>query len=175
MAAIHRLEDRPAVVGVFVNSAVEEVNHIAELCQLDWVQLSGDESWQYCREIKKPLIKVIHISAGKTVDAILADMERGYRMLKKKELICLLDSQVGDADGGSNAGDLKFGGFNGSRGQVDDDVMVPCAAAAGAAARGLPAASGLPFTDTDHALRARTLRQGAVPSLRVVRAPCLRP
>ena len=99
--AIHSLENCPAVVGVFVNLAAQEVNHIADNCQLDWVQLSGGESWQYCQEIEKPLIKVIHVSSGQKTDEILADIEMGYRLLLKKELICLLDSKTRKAYGGT--------------------------------------------------------------------------
>ncbi|MFC2022106.1 phosphoribosylanthranilate isomerase [Chloroflexota bacterium] len=99
--AVHSLENRPAVVGVFVNLAAQEVNRIADYCRLDWVQLSGDESWQYCQEIKKPLIKVIHVSTGQRISGVLADIETGYRLLPKKELICLLDSKVRDAYGGT--------------------------------------------------------------------------
>ncbi len=37
------------VSGVFVNSSLEEIREIATLCQLDWVQLHGDESTEFCR------------------------------------------------------------------------------------------------------------------------------
>ena len=36
------------VSGVFVNSSLEEIREIAGLCQLDWVQLHGDENTEFC-------------------------------------------------------------------------------------------------------------------------------
>jgi len=98
---VRGLRSRPAVVGVFVNAAAQEVNHIADYCQLDWVQLSGDETWQYCQELKKAIIKVIHVSSGQKTDEILADIETGYQLLPEKELVCLLDSRVEGAYGGT--------------------------------------------------------------------------
>lgn len=99
--AIHSLRPHPAVVGVFVNAAADEVNRIAEYCRLDWVQLSGDETWHYCREIKQPIIKAIRISASNTAEKIVAGIEIGYQQFAADSLICLLDSQVGEAYGGT--------------------------------------------------------------------------
>ena len=98
---VRGLRSRPAVVGVFVNAAAQEVNDIADYCQLDWVQLSGDETWQYCQELRKAIIKVIPVSSGQKTDEILADIETGYQLLPEKELVCLLDSRVGGAYGGT--------------------------------------------------------------------------
>ncbi len=99
--AVHGQRPCPVVVGVFVNSAAEEVNRIAKSCQLDWVQLSGDETWQYCEQIEKPIIKAIHVSASSAADEILAEVEKGYQLLSGKELICLLDSPVRETYGGT--------------------------------------------------------------------------
>jgi phosphoribosylanthranilate isomerase len=99
--AVRGLAPRPQVVGVFVNRSAEEVNRIADHCSLDWVQLSGHESWAYCQKIKKPIIKVIHVSPGMTVEEVLSNIETGYRMLAQKEFVCLLDAEVGGAYGGT--------------------------------------------------------------------------
>ncbi len=98
--AVHNLKNRPEVVGIFVNLASEEINRIAEHCRLDWVQLSGAETWQYCREINKPLIKVIHVAQNQRAEDVIAEIQRGYEVLTKG-FFCLLDSQVGDAYGGT--------------------------------------------------------------------------
>jgi phosphoribosylanthranilate isomerase len=91
----------PAVVGVFVNSTVEEVNHIADYCGLDLVQLSGDESWEQCRGIERPVIKTIHVSAAATASEILARIEDGIVALGQDKLSFLLDSGVGTVRGGT--------------------------------------------------------------------------
>ncbi len=99
--AVCHLKTRPAVVGVFVKSSADEVNRIADYCRLDRVQLSGDESWEYCRRIERPIIKAIHISNASTPDEIISEITTGYRLLSEQNLICLLDSKVGDKYGGT--------------------------------------------------------------------------
>lgn len=98
--AIHNLKPRPAIVGVFVNLEARKVNQIADSCQLEWVQLSGNETWEYCQEIKRPLIKVIHISGQKSGE-VMAEIEKGTRTLAPRELICLLDTADKETYGGT--------------------------------------------------------------------------
>jgi len=88
-------------VGVFVNMTATEVNAIADSCNLDWVQLSGDESWEYCHEITKPVIKVIRIKQGQSPKQILADLAIGAKILSSKKCLYLLDSEVKGRYGGT--------------------------------------------------------------------------
>ncbi|MFC1949064.1 phosphoribosylanthranilate isomerase [Chloroflexota bacterium] len=99
--AVHNMKERPATVGVFVNLPAAEVNRIADYCRLDWVQLSGDENWEYCREIDKPFIKAAHIAEDREYEDVIAEIEKGYKENSKREFICLLDSQVSGAYGGT--------------------------------------------------------------------------
>ena len=99
--AAHEQRPGPVVVGVFVNSTPDEVNRIAELCQLDWVQLSGDETWHYCQQVERPIIKAIRVSTTRTAKTTLAEIAAGYQLISRQEMVCLLDSQVGDSYGGT--------------------------------------------------------------------------
>ena len=99
--AVRNLDKPPAVVGVFVNTPASEVNRIAHECDLDLIQLSGDEDWQYCLEIDKPVIKVIHVTDSDTVDRIVATIEEGFSLLQGRDVTYLLDTKSDDAYGGT--------------------------------------------------------------------------
>jgi len=78
-----------------------EVNRTASSCNLDWIQLSGDESWEYCRQITKPLIKAIRIKPGQRPEQISDDLAIGVRALASQKCVYLLDSQVKGKYGGT--------------------------------------------------------------------------
>jgi phosphoribosylanthranilate isomerase len=99
--AVHQLDLHPQVVGVFVNKPASEVNQIANYCKLDWVQLSGNETWEYCKKIETPIIKVFHIARDARQAEISADVWKGYSLIPPNQLICLLDSTVEDTYGGT--------------------------------------------------------------------------
>ena len=48
---INRLPGFIDVAGVFVNSSLEEIQETISKCQLNWVQLHGDENPQFCRSL----------------------------------------------------------------------------------------------------------------------------
>ena len=57
-------------VGVFVNESVREMNRIARLCELDLVQLSGDEPDDTPLALDVPAIQVLHVGLGETAVAL---------------------------------------------------------------------------------------------------------
>lgn len=101
VGAVKKYSEAIAVVGVFVNMPAYEVNRIANSCNLDWVQLSGDEPWEYCHQITKPLIKAVRIKGGQHPEEICADLSAGARVLASQRYIYLLDSQVKGKYGGT--------------------------------------------------------------------------
>jgi phosphoribosylanthranilate isomerase len=89
------------IVGVFVNTPAATVNAVAVFCGLDWVQLSGDESWDHCREIEKPLIKAVHIKPDWDEEKLLAHLGEGQKELGDRSPLYLLDSFVEQKYGGT--------------------------------------------------------------------------
>lgn len=99
--SVRDLNPRPEAVGVFVNTPAREVNRIARECKLDRVQLSGEETEEYCRDIALPVIKVLHIGANTNTGIILAQTQKWYDAMKGQEFLCLLDTAVGGSYGGT--------------------------------------------------------------------------
>ncbi len=103
--AVRTFKPHLLVAGVFVNSAADEVNSIADRCRLDWVQLSGDEDWEYCSLIERPIIKAIHIFSEMTAEKVLTIAEKGCRIVGRERLLFLLDTGIKNAYGGTG---VKF-------------------------------------------------------------------
>jgi phosphoribosylanthranilate isomerase len=65
------------VSGIFVNSPLEEIREIANLCQLDWVQLHGDEDAEFCRWLSYDSVKTMKVVHVKTA-ADLQQVDRCF-------------------------------------------------------------------------------------------------
>lgn len=89
------------VVGVFVNAAVAEVNRLAARCGLDRVQLSGDENWEYCRQIERPLIRAVRVPPGWGEEELAGKLAEGRRELGGREAVYLLDTYDRQRYGGT--------------------------------------------------------------------------
>jgi phosphoribosylanthranilate isomerase len=100
IAEVRKQKNPPQTVGVFVNTPAIEVNRIVEYCDLDRVQLSGDEPWEYVGDIVVPVIKAIRIQQDMASNHILADLERGRRYVDD-DFALLLDCAVPGSYGGS--------------------------------------------------------------------------
>jgi phosphoribosylanthranilate isomerase len=99
-SAVKKSSDVIKVVGVFVNAPSSQVNELADFCALDWVQLSGDESWEYCREVVRPVIKAIRIDQ-QSPEELYAELSAGSKLLPAQGFITLLDSRIEGKYGGT--------------------------------------------------------------------------
>jgi len=78
-------------VGVFVNQPLQEVRDIAKECSLDYVQLHGDETPEYCQKVGFPVIKAFRIT----------DMINPLKLADYPVDWLLLDSYVAGQPGGT--------------------------------------------------------------------------
>jgi phosphoribosylanthranilate isomerase len=89
------------VVGVFVNSHPATVNLIADSCYLDRVQLSGDEPWEYCAEITRPVIRALRVKRGQSAAEVGEYLAEGEEALSGRKHVFLLDSDYRGKYGGT--------------------------------------------------------------------------
>lgn len=68
-----RLGDRVKCVGVFKDQSAQIVNDTADALKLDFVQLHGSESAQFCSQIHHPIIKAVELQPGKTELSALSE------------------------------------------------------------------------------------------------------
>ena len=90
-AAISAAVKGPGKVGVFVNQPLSEVLEIADCCHLDYLQLHGEESPDYCRSLNRPVIRACRVGPD-FIPATVADYPADY---------LLLDSFVPGQSGGT--------------------------------------------------------------------------
>ena len=60
--AVEIINKLPAFIdlaGVFVNESFEKIHETKNLCRLDWVQLHGDESPEFCRQFLSHSVKIM--------------------------------------------------------------------------------------------------------------------
>ena len=88
---------RPLTVGVFADQPASLVNSIAEVLDLDLVQLSGNESWEACLLIRRPVIKAERVAFGDMAGDIAARTEAGTASM------LMLDTAVAGQLGGTGA------------------------------------------------------------------------
>ncbi len=56
---INKLPGFVDVAGVFVNASLKQINEIISDCQLNWVQLHGDESPKFCKSLASVNVKTM--------------------------------------------------------------------------------------------------------------------
>ena len=97
LAVIDELRSRrdgtpPRIVGLFADQPANDVNRIVDACELDMVQLCGQESRSYMRLVRAPVVKMVKVrdedglddAVSRTLhdaDAIAAD---GHRVMLDK-------------------------------------------------------------------------------------------
>lgn len=94
----------PKVVGNFADQPQEEVNRIITECGLDFVQLCGNESVEYCGKMDAQVIKVVHIDPSATgADHVDQVAERVQTYVGIGHLVTL-DRLVAGIQGGTGHG-----------------------------------------------------------------------
>ena len=71
----------PDLVGVFVNKDAGFINDVAEQVGLHFVQLHGHESPEFCQQIKRPVLKALHLHTHADKGMVKAYQETTWRIL----------------------------------------------------------------------------------------------
>jgi len=71
---INKLPGFVDTAGVFVNASIEQIHEMTDFCQLDWVQLHGDEDPEFCRMFLSHNVKTMKaIRVKEAADIEIAD------------------------------------------------------------------------------------------------------
>ena len=101
VSALKKNRARVKAVGVFVNMPAPTVREIADTCHLDWAQMSGDEPWEYCLELSRPVIKVIRMSRDNQPEPVIQHLANGTQIMAGQKHMFLLDSNAREKYGGT--------------------------------------------------------------------------
>ena len=71
----------PDLVGVFVNKEADFINEVVERAGLNFVQLHGDESPEFCQRINRPVIKAIPLRSEADKSRVNAYRQVAWRIL----------------------------------------------------------------------------------------------
>ena len=85
-----------SAVGVFVDPTRSEAEDIANVCGLDYIQLSGEESRELVAAMPRPVVKALHVRSGNEIGA--ADVVRSNRLGAERYL---LDTHTNQLPGGT--------------------------------------------------------------------------
>lgn len=95
--AIINWVEGPEKVGVFMNHSLDDVNVLSKFSGIDFVQLHGQESLEYCQLVEKPIIKVIHVGKETTRE----ELELQVAMYSKVSEFLLFDTKSNGVYGGT--------------------------------------------------------------------------
>lgn len=68
---INKLAGFVDIAGVFVNSSFDEIHDVTEECGLDWVQMHGDETGEFCNRVEQlnvRTMKAIRVKDASDID-----------------------------------------------------------------------------------------------------------
>ncbi|HEY7418157.1 MAG TPA: phosphoribosylanthranilate isomerase, partial [Ktedonobacteraceae bacterium] len=71
----------PDLVGVFVNEDAAAINDIVKLAGLQFAQLHGDETPEFCQRIQAPVIKALRLSSPADLSQVKAYQSVAWRIL----------------------------------------------------------------------------------------------
>jgi indole-3-glycerol phosphate synthase / phosphoribosylanthranilate isomerase len=74
-------EKRPDLVGVFVNKDADYINEVADQIRLQFVQLHGNETPDFCQCIRRPVIKALSLHDHTDLERIKNYREVTWRIL----------------------------------------------------------------------------------------------
>ena len=93
--------DGPRIVGLFANQPMSEVNRIVGKCDLDFAQLCGDESPDYCDSIDAWVIKMLKVADDGPKQKLVAYLRKHIEEIVSGMHMCLLDKYTAGALGGT--------------------------------------------------------------------------